>query len=602
MPSSLTVRVPDIGDFHDVAVIEVLVAVGDRVERETSLVTLESDKATMEVPSPAAGVVRRLLVRVDDAVSEGSPLLVLEVADEVAAGKSAAVEHEPARAASQAVAPAAAREEAPAAAPSAGPASRGAGLEADVLVLGSGPGGYTAAFRAADLGKRVVLVERYAALGGVCLNVGCIPSKALLHVAQVIEAARDLAPHGVEFAPPRLDFAKLRGFKDSVVRKLTGNLAQLAKQRRVQVVTGTGRFADARLARVDTAAGPIDVAFEHAIIAVGSRSSRLPGLPDDPRILDSTRALEVDGAVKRLLVVGGGIIGLEMAAVYHALGAEVAIVELLPSLMAGADADLVRPLRRRIEERYAGVHLATRVERIEPRAEGLRVHFAGEKAPAPSVFDRVLVAVGRQPNGGEIAAERAGVRVDARGFIPVDASMRTNVPHVFAIGDVTGPPLLAHRASHQGKVAAEVIAGLPAAFDAQVPSVAYTDPEVAWVGLTEERAKAGGIAFERAVLPWGASGRAQGIGRSEGLTKLLYERDGGRLLGAGMVGVGAGELIAEATLALELGADVEDLALTVHAHPTLSETVGLAAEVAAGTITDLYIPRSKARRPGQRSS
>ncbi len=469
-------------------------------------------------------------------------------------------------------------------------------LETDVLVLGSGPGGYTAAFRAADLGKRVLLVERYASLGGVCLNVGCIPSKALLHVAQVIEAARDLAPHGVVFDAPKLDFTKLRGFKDAVVRRLTGGLAQMAKQRGVQRLTGTGRFSAPQQAMVATAEGEIRVAFEHAIIAVGSRSAWLPDLPDDPRILDSTGALEVDATAHRLLVVGGGIIGLEMAAVYHALGSQVTIVELLPALMADADPDLVRPLARRIERRYAGVHLSTRLQRVEPLAEGLRVHFAGERQPAPALFDRVLVAVGRQPNGALLGAEHAGVRVDPRGFIPVDASQRTNVPHVFAIGDVTGPPLLAHRASHQGKLAAEVIAGLPAAFDAVVPSVAYTDPEVAWVGLTEERARAEGIAFERAVLPWSASGRALGIDRSEGLTKLLYAPETGRLLGAGMVGAGAGELIAEATLALELGADVEDLALTVHAHPTLSETVGLAAEIATGTVTDLYLPRRKAPR------
>jgi dihydrolipoamide dehydrogenase len=472
-----------------------------------------------------------------------------------------------------------------------------------VLVLGSGPGGYTAAFRAADLGKRVVLVERYPALGGVCLNVGCIPSKALLHVAQVIEAAADLAPHGVEFGAPKLDFARLRGFKDGVVKRFTGGLAQMAKQRGVQVLTGSGRFVGAHELEIDGASGKSRVGFEHAIIAAGSRALKLPGWPDDPRILDSTSALEVDGAARRLLVVGGGIIGLELAAVYHALGAAVSVVELLPTLMTGADADLVRPLRRRIEERYAGVHLATRVEQVEPQADGLRVQFAGEKAPQPALFDRVLVAVGRQPNGGQIGAEAAGVKVDAKGFIPVDLTQRTNVPHVFAIGDVTGPPLLAHRASHQGKVAAEVIAGLPAAFDAQVPSVAYTDPEVAWVGLTEERAKAEGVVYEKAVMPWSASGRAQGIARGEGMTKLLYAPESGRLLGAGMVGAGAGELIAEATLALELGADVEDVALTVHAHPTLSETVGLAAEIATGTVTDLYLPKRKPRGDApQRSS
>jgi dihydrolipoamide dehydrogenase len=463
---------------------------------------------------------------------------------------------------------------------------------ADVVVLGSGPGGYTAAFRAADLGKKVILVERYATLGGVCLNVGCIPSKALLHVADVIESARDMAPHGVEFGEPKLDFARLRGFKDSVVKKLTGGLAQMAKQRKVEVVTGRGRFVDAQRLTVSGAGGEREISFEHAIIAVGSRATKLPGLPDDPRILDSTSALEVDDAVRRLLVVGGGIIGLELAAVYHALGAAVTVVELLPQLMTGVDADLVRPLERRIKARYAGVHTAVRVEKVEARADGLHVQFAGEKAPAPQVFDRVLVAIGRQPNGAQIGAEKAGVQVDAKGFIPVDAAQRTSAQHIFAIGDVCGPPLLAHRAMHQGKIAAEVIAGLPAAFDSEVPSIAYTDPEVAWVGLSEERAKAEGIAHEKALVPWGVDGRALGMDRPDGLTKLLYDPASGRLLGAGIVGARAGELIAELTLALELGADVEDLALTIHPHPTLSETVGIAAQVAHGSATDV-LPRKK---------
>jgi dihydrolipoamide dehydrogenase len=591
MARDVTVRVPDIGDFTDVVVIEVLVAPGARVEREGSLVTLESDKATMEVPSTHAGVVREVLVRVDDRVSEGTPLVRLEVADEAEAPA-------PRPAAAEKTAPAEKKPPAPAAAPApppSRPAAAPSDYDADVLVLGSGPGGYTAAFRAADLGKRVVLVERYPTLGGVCLNVGCIPSKALLHVAAVIESARDLAQHGVRFAAPELDFAGLLGFKNSVVKKLTGGLAQMAKLRGVKVVTGTGRFTDPHTLRVQTSDGDRPITFGHAIIAVGSQAAKLPGLPDDPRILDSTSALELDGKARRLLVIGGGIIGLEMAAVYHALGSEVTIVELLPELMAGADPDLVRPLKKRITSRYAGVHLATRVDEIEARSEGLHVSFAGEKAPAPAVFDRVLVAVGRTANGAKIDAQRAGVKVDAKGFIAADATQRTNVQHIFAIGDVTGPPLLAHRASHQGKVAAEVIAGLPAAFDAQVPSVAYTDPEVAWVGLTEERAKAEGVAYEKAQLPWAAIGRAVGIDRTEGFTKLLVAPDG-RLLGAGVVGAGAGELIAELTLALELGADAEDVALTVHAHPTLSESIGFAAEVATGTVTDLYLPRRKPKK------
>ena len=470
-----------------------------------------------------------------------------------------------------------------------------ADLHAEVLVLGAGPGGYTAAFRAADLGKRVVLVERHAALGGVCLNVGCIPSKTLLHVAEVITAAAELAPHGVDFGAPAIDFAKLRAHKDEVVGRLTDGLATLAKQRKVEVVRGTGRFAAPHRLAVATDEGERSIGFDHAIVAAGSRPARIPGFPnDDPRVMDSTAALEVDGDVRRLLVVGGGIIGLEMAAVYAALGAEVTVVEALKDLMSEADPDLVRPLRRRIEKRYAGVYVGTQVARIEPEAEGLRVHLEGGKAPAPALYDRVLVAVGRRPNGDRIGAESAGIEVDDRGFVPVDARQRTNVPHIFAIGDVAGPPLLAHKATHEGRTAAEVIAGLPAASDARaIPAVAYTDPEVAWTGLTEARAKADGIEVDKAVFPWSASGRALGIGRGEGLTKLLFSKETGRLVGAGIVGPHAGDLIAEATLALELGADAEDIALTVHPHPTLSETLAFAAEMAAGTITDLLPQRRR---------
>jgi dihydrolipoamide dehydrogenase len=471
-------------------------------------------------------------------------------------------------------------------------------VHADVLVIGAGPGGYTAAFRAADLGKRVVLVERYPALGGVCLNVGCIPSKALLHVAEVVSEARDLADAGVDFGAPAIDFTRLREHKDKIVARLGQGLVKLASQRKVLVVTGAARFADPHRAVVETQAGERAITFDHAIIAVGSRAARLPGLPDDPRVLDSTSALEVDGEARRLLVIGGGIIGLEMAAVYHALGSQVTIVELLPQLMTGADPDLVRPLARRIQRRYAGIHLTTKVEKVEPAEAGLRVSFAGAKAPEPSVFERVLVAVGRQPNGDRIGADRAGVQVDARGFIPVDDRCRTNVPHIYAIGDVAGEPLLAHKASHQGVTAAESIAGLRVAFDAFVPSVAYTDPEIAWVGLTESAAAEQGIAFEKAVVPWTASGRALGAIRSDGITKLVYDPDSQRLLGAGIAGPSAGELIAEATLALEMGADVEDVALTIHPHPTLSETIAFAAQTAAGTVTDLYAPK-KRRGGGQ---
>ena len=466
-------------------------------------------------------------------------------------------------------------------------------LRAEVLVLGSGPGGYTAAFRAADLGKQVVLVERHSALGGVCLNVGCIPSKALLHIAEVVGEARALAEHGVEFGEPRFDLARIRAFKEGVVRKLTQGLAGLAKRRKVQVVQGVGRFEGPHLLRVEAADGATTISFENAIIAVGSRAVRLPGLPyDDPRVMDSTAALALEEIPERLLVIGAGIIGLELASVFHALGSRISVVEILEQLIPGADPDLVKPLQKLIQTRYENVLLGTEVTAVEARDDGLHVSFEGEAAPAAGVFDRVLVAVGRRPNGDRIGAEAAGVNVDQHGFISVDAQQRSNVPHVFAIGDVVGPPMLAHKATHEGKVAAEVIAGSKAAFDAQaIPSVAYTDPEVAWMGLTETQAKERGVEIRKASFPWAASGRALGIGRPEGHTKLILDAESGRILGAGIVGPNAGELIAEAVLALELGADAEDLALAVHPHPTLSETVGLAAELAEGTITDLYAPK-----------
>jgi dihydrolipoamide dehydrogenase len=468
-----------------------------------------------------------------------------------------------------------------------------ADLRTEVAVLGSGPGGYTAAFRAADLGKRVVLVERFASLGGVCLNVGCIPSKALLHVAEVINETRELAQQGVRFGKPRLDLDRLRARKNEVVDKLTEGLAGLAKRRKVQVVQGTGVFDGANRLRIEGAAGPTTIAFEHAIIAVGSQAIPLPGLPsDDPRVMDSTRALELAEIPRRLLVIGGGIIGLELAAVYDALGSRVTVVELLDRLLAGTDPDLVKPLRKIIDARYENIFLGTKVRAVEAQAKGLQVSFEGPDAPDSDRFDGILVAVGRRPNGDRVGAEHAGVHVDERGFIPVDAQQRTNVPHVFAIGDVVGPPLLAHKATHEGKTAAEVIAGKKAAFDARtIPSVAYTDPEIAWMGLTEVEAKQQGIKLRRAAFPWAASGRALGIGRTEGVTKLLFDPESGRLLGAGIVGPNAGELIAELVLALEMGADAEDLALTIHPHPTLSETVAFAAELAEGTITDLYAPK-----------
>jgi dihydrolipoamide dehydrogenase len=466
-----------------------------------------------------------------------------------------------------------------------------------VAILGAGPGGYSAAFRAADLGLEVVLVERHAELGGVCLHVGCIPSKALLHVAEVMADARDLADHGVSFGEPTLDLARLRAFKDSVVKRLSDGLTGLARRRGVTLVTGIGRFAGPHRLEVETADGLLALDFAHAIVAAGSRAAELPGLPADPRIMDSTDALALDEVPSRLLVIGGGIIGLELATVYDALGSRITVVELQDELLSGVDRDLVRPLERRIQRRYAGIFTGTRVAGIEPRDDGLRVSFEGPKAPDSSVFERVLVAVGRVPNGSLIAAERAGVQVDERGFLPVDAMQRTNVAHIHAIGDVAGGPLLAHKAIHEGHTAAEVIAGLPAASDHRaIPSVAYTDPEVAWTGVGETEAAQRGLALRKGVFPWTASGRALGSGRSEGLTKLLFSEESGRLVGAGVVGRHAGELIAELTHAIEMGSDAEDLALTIHPHPSLSESVGIAAQASLGTATDLPPPSKP--RPG----
>ncbi|GAB6048473.1 dihydrolipoyl dehydrogenase [Methyloparacoccus murrellii] len=471
--------------------------------------------------------------------------------------------------------------------------SENASLHADVLVLGAGPGGYTAAFRAADLGKKVVLVERYPTLGGVCLNVGCIPSKALLHSAQIIHETAESANTGVRFAPPEIDLDKVRDHKNKVVKTLTMGLAAMARQRGVTVIQGLGRFVTDRSLAVSSAEGERTVTFDHAIIAVGSQPVKIPGFPhDDPRLIDSTGALELADIPARLLIVGGGIIGLEMATIYHALGSAITVVELMDQLIPGCDADLVKPLHQRVKKWYENIHLKTRVTRIEARAEGLEVFFEGEGAPASAVFDKVLVAVGRRPNGLGIGAEQAGVQVDERGFIPVDRQQRTNVPHIFAIGDVVGNPMLAHKATHEAKVAAEVIAGHKSAFQAlTIPSVAYTDPELAWMGLTETQARAQGIAVETATFPWAASGRALGIGRREGLTKIIVDPETHRILGAGMVGPNAGELIGEAVLALEMGADVADIALTIHPHPTLSETFAFAAEMVEGTITDLYLKK-----------
>jgi len=572
MPKIIEVTVPDIGDFKSVDVIEILVKPGDKVNKDDSLISLESEKATMEIPSSHAGTVKTINLKLGDKVSQGSVILTLEVAEAAAP------------------APQAAEPEQPAAAPS--PAAGADEIHADVVVLGAGPGGYTAAFRAADLGKKVVLIERYASLGGVCLNVGCIPSKALLHVAKIISEADEVSHHGVSFGKPKIDIDQIRAWKESVVGKLTGGLAALAKQRNVKVIRGVSQFIAPHHIRVETEAGEVTLTFDNAIIAAGSQAVKIPTFPDDPRIIDSTGALALQDVPQRLLVIGGGIIGLEMATVYHALGAKITVVERGPQLIPGADPDIVKPLSKRIEKRYESILYNTSVAALEAKKDGILATFEGDSAPAPQLFDRVLLAVGRRPNGKLIGAENAGIRVDGQGFIPVDKQQRTNVPHIFAIGDIVGQPMLAHKAVHEGKVAAEVIAGHKAAFDARsIPSVAYTDPEVAWMGLTETEAKAQGIAYEKASFPWAASGRALSIGRDEGITKLIVEKDSRRILGAGIVGSNAGELIAEAVLALEMGADAQDIGLTIHPHPTLSETLGFAAEMVEGTITDLFIRR-----------
>ena len=572
--ATLEVKVPDIGDFSDVPVITVMVAPGDEVAAEDPLIELESDKATMEVPAPAAGKVVALAVKVGDTVSEGSLILTLSTG--------------------QAAKPA----EAPAAPPA--PASRPTApvqgdIHAEMLVLGSGPGGYTAAFRAADLGLQTVLVERNPTLGGVCLNVGCIPSKALLHAAKVITEAEEMSHFGVSFGKPKIDVDALRGWKESVVKKLTGGLSGLAKGRKVKVVEGVGQFASANLLRVATKDGETTVSFDQCVIAAGSEPIELPFIPhDDPRVIDSTGALELDGIPKRLLVLGGGIIGLEMGCVYDALGAKVTVVELMDQIIPGADKDIVKPLHKRIEKRYENIHLKTKVTAVAAEKSGLKVTFEGPGGTSTDTFDKVLVAVGRRPNGKMIGLDNTGVAVDERGFIPVDNQMRTNVAHIFAIGDVVGQPMLAHKAVHEGKVAAEVAAGHKRAFDARViPSVAYTDPEVAWVGLTETEAKAKGLKLGKGVFPWAASGRSLSLGRDEGMTKVLFDEETDRVVGAGIVGPNAGDLIAEVAVAIEMGCDATDLGHTIHPHPTLSETVNFAAEMFEGTITDLMPPKKK---------
>jgi dihydrolipoamide dehydrogenase len=594
MANTIELKVPDIGGHENVPVIEVMVKAGDSVSKEQSLITLESDKATMEIPASAAGVIKEMKLKLGDEVSEGTVIAILELAGAEAEAPKAAA---PApAAAAPAPAPAAAPAKPAVPAPQvAGATGRKADIECKLVVLGSGPGGYTAAFRAADLGVDTVLVERYATLGGVCLNVGCIPSKALLHAAAVIDEAEAMAAHGVSFGKPKIEIDKLRGFKSKVVGQLTGGLAGMAKQRKVRVVQGVGTFASPNEMEIDTAEGKKLLRFEYAIIAAGSQAVRLPAFPwDDERIMDSTGALELKDVPAKLLVVGGGIIGLEMATVYAALGSEVTVVEFMDQIIPGADADLIKPLAKRLNGRLKGVHLKTKVVEAKATKKGIEVSYEGDSIPATNVFDRVLVAVGRSPNGNKIAADKAGVAVTERGFINVDTQMRTNVSHIFAIGDLVGQPMLAHKATHEAKVAAEVVAGLKSHFDARViPSVAYTDPEIAWVGVTEREAKEKGLKIGVGKFPWAASGRAIGIDRTEGFTKLLFDEETHRVVGGAIVGPHAGDLISEIALAIEMGAEAADIGLTIHPHPTLSESVGMAAEAYEGTITDLYMPKKK---------
>jgi dihydrolipoamide dehydrogenase len=576
------VLVPDIGDFKDVEVIDVLVKVGDIVAVDTPLFTIETEKASIDVPSPVAGTVQALAVNKGSRVSRGS--LLLSVTTGAAAVTAAAVAN---------AAPAASTTPAAAVATATTAAADACSYDFDIVVLGAGPGGYTAAFRAADLGMKVALIERWPMLGGVCLNVGCIPSKALLHAAKVIAEAEEMSAHGITFGKPSIDIDKLRSWKNSVIGKLVNGLTGLAKQRKVAVIRGVGQFVSPHELQVSHEKDQRRVSFKHCIIAAGSEPVKLPGYPDDPRIIDSTGALELD-LPKRMLVVGGGIIGLEMATVYEALGVKVSVVELLEGLVTGCDRDLVKPLEKRITKRYEKIMVKTKVTNIEALKEGLRVTFAGEQAIEPQVYDRVLLAVGRAPNGKQLNAEAAGVSVNERGFIPVDKQQRTNVSNIFAIGDIVGQPMLAHKATHEGKLAAEVAFGEKHFFDARViPAVAYTDPEIAWVGLTETEAKAKNIAYEKASFPWAASGRSLAIGRDEGMTKLLFDPESHHVIGGGVVGTNAGELIAEIALAIEMGCDAADIGATIHAHPTLSETVAFSAEAFEGTLTDLYIPKKK---------
>jgi len=594
MSETKTLTVPDMGDFSDVEIIEVLVRPGDTIEPEDGVITLETDKATMDVPATEAGKVTKLLVDTGDRVSKGDAVLEYEATGgaekkEPAGAASAANDDEDAIGDENA-----AGEEPDSREDSAKPSPKPAGdatHSAELVVLGAGPGGYTAAFRAADLGMDVVIVERWNVLGGVCLNVGCIPSKALLHAAKVIDDAEAMSENGIDFGSPRIDAMKLREWKDGVVGKLVGGLSQLAKQRKVRVVQGRGRFLSANRLELDSGE---TIDFEKCIIAAGSEPAMLPDLPDDERIVDSTGALELAPLPKRMLVVGGGIIGLEMACVYAALGTRVSVAELTDKLMPETDQDLLRPFRKVVDKRFESIMLNTKVAGMRATDSGIEVGFEGEDAPDEEVYDRVLISIGRRPNGDRIDADKAGVKVSDRGVIEVDKQMRTNVDHIFAIGDLVPGPMLAHKATHEGRVAAEVAAGHKSAFDARtIPSVAYTDPEIAWVGLTERQAKEEGIDYEKVQVPWAVSGRALALGRTEGFTKVLFDKSHGRVLGGALVGPGAGDLVSELCLAVEMGADAADIALTIHPHPTLSETVAFAAEGFEGTLIDLYMPRKK---------
>ena len=582
--SEQKILLPNIGDFEAVEIIEIPISNGDRIAKEDTMMTVESDKASMDIPSPADGIVQKIAIKIGDKISQGDLILHLtpiEATNTDQDTTSTAAQTPDSPPAEQAAITDQATTDVK------------ADMHCQVVVLGGGPGGYTAAFRAADLGKQTILVERYPTLGGVCLNVGCIPSKSLLHIAKITAEIEDLKKHGIEFGAPKINPQCYRKYATDVISTLTTGLKAMAKKRKVEVVHGVGKFATANMLEVTDADGKkTTISFEHAIIAAGSQPTTLSSFPQDPRILDSTSALLLENIPKRLLIIGGGIIGLEMATIYHALGTKITIVEMLDNLVAGCDQDIVRPLQMRIKKHYENIYLKTTVTDIQANKTHLRVSFNGKKAPEHDDFDAILLSIGRQPNGLKIAAENAGVQVDERGFISVDDQQRTNIPNIFAIGDIVGQPMLAHKATHEGKLAAEVIAGLKHAFDNRsIPSVAYTDPEIAWVGLTETAAKAQGIAYEKGKFPWAASGRSLSVGRTEGVSKLLFDPQTKRIIGAAIVGPNAGELIAECTLAIEMGADAEDIGLTIHPHPTLSETVGLAAEVFEGTITDLYMPK-----------